>query len=329
MTEQPISPAEPVTTVPNGLAISVTGVLSEEFAQRLGKATEQFLMASGKYLDLGTLDGVTIAGDYTQALNELDRGYQTTYVLSATKDIATGVAMSPRVLRDGQVKTHILLDAGMMKPIADTKDPGFLQALYLLAHECAHVEVTAKFDSAFPGELLRRQFRMMEMLQWDVILPAWDEYAACRKSCGIGADQTESYEQILLDYLEKTPAENNAAISAYQKDLNGDQLLIEVYRVHGDLLKAASYYLGHLAGGESWEDRAPINQALTGSWFHPFLERLDECLASIWAGYGEWADQSAFEEIGEIVDDMTEQAGVYWMPMPDGSTQVQLTENAF
>ena len=330
MTKQPISPAEPLTSVPTGLGITVTGVGSDELALRLGKATEEILIASGKHLDLATLDGVTIAGDYTQALKELDRGYQTTYVPTATKDIATGVAMSPRVLRGGQVKTHIVLDAGTINPIADTKDPGFLQALYVLAHECAHVEVTAKFDSAFPGELLRREFLFMEGLQWDVILPAWNEYGACRKSFGIGADHTEAYEQILLDCLEKTPAETNAAISAYRKDLKGDQLLFEVYRVHGDLLKFASYYLGHLAGaGESWEDRAPTNQVLAGSWFHPFLKRLDECLASIWAGYGEWADQSDFEEIGDIVDEMTEQAGVYWMPMIDGSTQVQLTENAF
>ncbi|WP_408602021.1 hypothetical protein [Pseudomonas sp. PLMAX] len=330
MTEQDTSPTERVSTF-SGCTISILGVLPEEFARHLGQATELCLRECGKGIDLGTLDGVTIAEDYLQALNQQDRGYQTNHVLTPTKDMATGVAMSPRVLRDGQVKTHILLDASVFKPLADTKEPGFAQAFYLLAHECAHVEVTARFDSVFPGELLRRTFHRMEQkLQWDVILPAWDEYAACRRSCGIGADQTEHYELILLDYLEKTPAENNAAISAYQKDLNGDQLLREVYRVHGDLLRIASYYLGHLAGaGESWQGRAAIRQALTGSWFHPFLERLDACLTSIWAEYGKWEDQSDFEEIGAIVDDMTEQAGVYWIPMQDGNTQVQLTDNAF
>lgn len=324
MTEQPISPVEPINTLPKGLTLSIP----EAYSLSLGGATQYFLNLLGKIVDLSDLDGVTIAEDYHLAMTTLDRGYQTNHVLTATNDIATGVAMSPRVLRDGQLKTHILLDAGTIKPLADTKDPGFAQALYVLAHECAHVEVTARFDSAFPGELLRRKFsRLEQKLQWDVILPAWDEYAACRKSFGIGADQTASYEQILLDCLEKTPAETNAAISAYQKD--GDQLLGEVYRVHGELLKVASYYLGHLAGaGESWEDRAPTNQVLAGSWFHPFLKRLDECLASIWAGYGEWADQSDFEEIGDIVDDMTEQAGVYWMPMPNGSTQVHLTDKS-
>lgn len=332
MTEQSPPVAERLTTTPNTLCTTARGVFpSEESARKLAIHTQDLVVELSGYFDLRTLDGVTIAEDYGQAMSDLDRGYQTTHVLTATKDIATGVAMSPRVIRGGELKTHILLDASIIKPLADTKDPGFAQALYVLAHECAHVEVTARFDSAFPGELLRRKFsRLEQKLQWDVILPAWEEYAACRKSFGIGADQTESYEQILLGYLEKTPAENNAAISAYRKDLNGDQLLVEVYRVHGDLLKVASYYLGHLAGGgESWEDRAPTNQVLTGSWFHPFLKRLDECLTSIWVRYGEWADQSGFEEIGDIADDMTEQAGVYWMPMPDGSTQVQLTENAF
>ena len=329
MTEQDTSTAALVSTVP-ACTISILGVLPEDFARNIGNATEIYLKEFGKWIDLSTLDGVTIAEDYIQALNQLDRGYQTNRVLTPTKDIATGVAMSPRVLRDGQLKTHILFDARVFKPIADTKDPGFAQAFYLLAHECAHVEVTAKFDSVFPGELLRRQFGSMQLRHWSIILPAWDEYAACRKSFSIGADQTESYEQILLDCLEKTPAENNAALSAYRNDQNDDQLLTEVYRVHGQLLTAASYYLGYLAGrGESWEDRAPTNQKLSGSWFHPFLVRLDECLTCIWSQYGAWADQSDFEEIGNIADDMTELGGVYWMPMRDGSTQVQLSENEF
>lgn len=328
MTEQPISPVEPINTLPKGLTLSIP----EAYALSLGGATQYFLNLLGKNVDLSDLDGVTIAEDYHLAMTTLDRGYQTNHVLTATNDIATGVAMSPRVLRDGQLKTHILLDAGTIKPLADTKDPGFAQALYVFAHECAHVEVTARFEAAFPGQLLRRKFLFMEGLQWDVILPAWNEYGACRKSRGIGADLTEFYEQKLLDCLEKTPAQTNAAISAYRKDLNGDQLLIEVYRVQGDLLKFASYYLGHLAGaGESWEGRVLTNQLLTGSWFHPYLKQLDECLASIWAGYGEWADQSEFEEIGNIVDDMVERAGIDWFPMQDGSTDVRLTiaaENA-
>ena len=332
MTEQS-APPERVTTLPS-LRICVLGVLHEEFARHFGKATEMCLRECGKWIDLRTLDGVTIAEDYSRALQQLDRGYPTNNVLTPTKDIATGVAMSPRVLRGGQVKTHILLDAAVFKPLADTSDPDFATAFNGLAHECAHVEATARFDSAFPGVLLRQGFdSLLAERRWCVILPAWDEYAACRNSFGIGADQTDVYEQNFLDYLAEASEKANSAISSYRQTRNGEQLLTEVYRVYGDVLKFASYYLGNLAGARaSWGERPATFQALADSWFLPYFKRLDAGLSSISETDGEWADQSAFEAIGDIVDDMVKRIGVYAATAPGGGAHVRLVttmENAF
>ena len=333
MTEQSSPPAERVTTLPS-LRLAVLGVFSEEFAQHFGKATEMCLRECGKWIDLRTLDGVTIAEDYSQALKQLDRGYQTNHVLTPTKDIATGVAMSPRVLRGDQVKTHIVLDAAVFKPLADMSDPDFSKAFNGLAHECAHVQATARFDSAFPGVLLRQKFdSFLAERRWCVILPAWEEYAACRNSYGIGADLTDFYEQNFLEYLAEASGKANAAISTYRQTRNGEQLLIEVYRVYGDVLKFASYYLGNLAGARaSWEERSATCKALTDSWFLPYFKRLDACLTSISERDGEWADQSAFEAIGDIVDDMVQRIGVYAATAPGGGAHVRLVttmENAF
>jgi hypothetical protein len=58
-------------------------------------------------IDLSRLDGVTIAADYGAALSDLDRGYETKGTLTATSDQATGVAMTPCVIRAGVLKSHI------------------------------------------------------------------------------------------------------------------------------------------------------------------------------------------------------------------------------
>lgn len=98
-----------------------------------------------------------------------------------------------------------------------------------------------------------------------------------------------------------------------------------MYRTQGNLLKYASYYLGNLAeSGDSWEERMATKQALIGSWFIPFLKQLDECLTNIWSEYGTWGNHSSFEEIGALADEMVDQAGVDWFPMPDGSIDVRL-----
>ena len=50
-------------------------------------------------LSLAGLDGVTISVDYDAGLQQLDRGYQTTGLLTRTNDeIASGIAMTPYVL---------------------------------------------------------------------------------------------------------------------------------------------------------------------------------------------------------------------------------------
>ena len=45
-------------------------------------------------MNLEDLDGVTVAYDYAKALTEIDRGYETSHVLTASTEIAHGVAMA-------------------------------------------------------------------------------------------------------------------------------------------------------------------------------------------------------------------------------------------
>ena len=109
----------------------------------------------GSVFDLSHLDGVTVAYDYTQALLDLDRGYTTSHPLTPSEGHAIGVAMTPSVIRDGVIKSHVPLSAPYIAPIADGDHPHFQHALHLLAHECAHVEINHKFDAAgIAGNLL-------------------------------------------------------------------------------------------------------------------------------------------------------------------------------
>ena len=67
---------------------------------------------------------------------------------NAAKGPGLGVAMTPAVIRDGKIKSHMLFNAGILLPLEDEKNEFYEQALHTLAHECAHVEVTARFDTA-------------------------------------------------------------------------------------------------------------------------------------------------------------------------------------
>lgn len=327
MTEQSPHDVQAVPSVPATLQYTARGCFpSEESARTLATCIQSIVKELSRYFDLSTLDGVTIAEDYPQALKELYRGYQTSFVLTPTNGTVAGVAMAPRVFRDGQLKTHIVLNANNVAVLTDMADPDFNSALYVLAHECGHVEVTARFDSAFPGMLLRHKFSsLLEERRWGVILPVWDEYAVCKISRGFGEDPTSDHEQTFLGYLSSTLETVNTTINAYRLHRNVETLLIDVYRTFGNLLKYAAYYLGSLAGaGKSWTDSPVACEAMKASWFRPFLERLSGCLSAIADGYGNWVDKSKFEAVGDIVDDMVRFGGVQAVTMPGGGAQVNL-----
>lgn len=101
----------PPTTIPTDLGLTVKGFENEEGARELGHAVLDAIRLFGRFMNLSTLDGVTVAIDYDQALADLDRGLPGLRPLTRSNTAEMqGVAMSPAVMRDGQVKTHLVLD---------------------------------------------------------------------------------------------------------------------------------------------------------------------------------------------------------------------------
>lgn len=309
------------TTVPEQFAITARGAFpSEDEARMLATQIGQVVRQFSRVFNLSELDGVTVAEDYAQALAELDRGYESSHTLTPSEGAVVGVAMTPSVLRDGMLKSHIVVNAQYLWPLLDDTHPDFQSALHIVAHECAHVEITGKFEAAIPGVLLRKCFTdIRDRARSDVILACWDEYAATRLSAGFGEDPTEGYEETLIKHMGTARQEANESIKAYR--LHGDVVKVycEAYRAYGNLLKYAAYYLGNLAGhGLELYKRPNFDAALDGHWFEAYFHRLDEACNTIAAQYGTWRDQGVFEVIGDIADDMVAEGGILCTSLQDG-----------
>jgi len=308
------------TTAPESLCVTARGFPSDEEARDLGTAVRECVILLSRHFNLSRLDGVTVAHDYQQALASLDRGYKTDHVLTPSDGHAVGVAMTPSVIRDDTLKSHIVFNAHIVSPIA-RPDPEAIQLpLHVIAHECAHVEITHKFDEVFPGVLLRQRYGdAREAFRWRVIMACWDEYAATRLSANFGEDPTAGYEETFLKHMAEARAKARVFIHAYRLHGNLDQVYSEVYGVLGDLLKFAAYVLGN-ADGHRIEvaERAALATALAGHWFEPFFKRLHEALRSIADQYGRWPDKGTFEVIGDIGDEAVALCGIKHRYLPDG-----------
>jgi hypothetical protein len=234
--------------------------------------------------------------------------------------------MTPSVLRDGMLKSHILLNAHVVEVIHDPSHENFELALHVIAHECAHVEVTAKFDAAFPGVLLReRPPDLRVALRRQVICACWDEYAATSLSAGIGADPTDGYEETFLLHAAEARQTANNHIKQYRTHGNVNRVLSEVYGTYGNLLKFAAYHLGNLDGqGIAVKDRPKTVEAMAGHWFAPYFAQLDAACQAVARSYGRWSNQEPFEAIGDIADELVRAGGVFFNYLRPGELYIDI-----
>jgi hypothetical protein len=306
--------------------VSVRAFDTEERATQLAHLVGAYIRELSRYIDLRGLDGITIAADYNQALLDLDRGYVTSHRLTPSDEFVIGVAMTPSVIRNGKVKSHILLNAMIGAALEDAKAQNFGMAFHTLAHECAHVEITQRFDSAFPGTLLQSVPNdARDAFRWQIIMACWDEYAATRISAPIGHDPTPGYEESFILALNETRPKANNLIKAYRLHGDVNQIMAEVYGAYGNLMKFAAYHLGNMAGrGLSLADLPKTRIALDGHWFASYFERLDVLCKHIAEDYGKWGDRSRFEALGDLADELVVAGGLIVSLLADGRLRVDI-----
>ncbi|MBY5868473.1 hypothetical protein [Rhizobium leguminosarum] len=301
----------------------------QEVAQILGRGIGDTLRALGRLIDISTLDGVTVGYDYDHALAQLDRGYETRFVLERTNGVAIGVAMTPSVLRDGALKSHIVLAGHIADALIGDDDELRSMTIHTLAHECSHVKITAAWDRCFPGELLRARYSsVLEGWRSQVTSACWDEYAACRITADLGYDPAPGYAQTFLTVLSEIDGKVADLVSGFDGG-NADTLVGPVLGVFGDLMKFGCYLQGTLAGTDrSLDDFPNVPEQLTASWYAPYFDRLATACDDIFAEFGQWPDKQKFEVISDILMEIVEEQVMQIEDHEDGSYRVAIHHRA-
>lgn len=305
------------------LSIRVLGI--EQDTSTLTTMLGRIFTNIGRGLDLSSLDGVTFAVDYPAALRDLDRGYKSSHTLTPSGGRVSGVAMTPTVIRNGELKSHMVFDLNVFVGMLDDGHSG--RVVQLLAHECAHVEANAQFDKAFPNVLLRQQVNYRDGLRSQIILACWDEYIACLRSAPWGDDPRSEYERTFLEHLRVAREEADTFITEYRTHGDVSRVIYEVSEVYSNLMKYAAYFIGNEVGhGRDWRDSESVRDSLADHWFLPFLERLESALDAIARQRGEWQDRSAFEAIADLGEELMEEGGmrIYDSPAHPGQIGVDI-----
>lgn len=295
-------------------SISIEGFADEKAATDLASKTATYIRYIGTRMNLEDLDGVTVAYDYAKALIEIDRGYETSHVLTAT-DIAHGVAMAPGVFRDGVLKTHLAFDANVLMHLIDGEGEGLSQVYYQLAHECGHVHDRKAFDSAIPG-LLQRPYNFgtgLARIRFGLGWGSWCEYAATRLSASFYSEQVVHFEETFFAALEGIDDRVEAAMDVFRDDNDGWKCYGAVTGEYDRFLTFTSYLLGHLAGLGTALDLAPKFKEFleSGNWLAKYVVDLDKTFEKLWDNYGEWKSFEEFLGVGDLVLALAATDGVH------------------
>lgn len=312
--EQTIEELLATSTAPANIPFELKGFADEKTAQDLANRTAAYIRYIGTRMNLEDIAGVTVGYDYAKALTEIDRGYETSHVLTASTEIAHGVAMAPGVFRDGVLKTQLAFNANVLMHLMDGEGENFSQVYYQLAHECGHAHDRNAFDIAIPG-LLQRPYdfgselaRIKFSLSWN----SWSEYAATMLSASFYPAQVVHFEETFFAALDGLDDRVQAAMDVFRDDNDGWKCFRAVTGEYDRFLTFTSYLLGHLNGLGGDIDPAPKFKEFleSGNGLAKHITSLDKILEGIWSNYGEWKSFEEFNGIGELILELAATDGV-------------------
>jgi len=149
------SPTEPLTLSTwregNGLSFAMhyLGCATEEQAAEIGDALKGLVVGLAPVMPLGRLADITFADDYPNALREIDRGHPDwPPVETVSEEIGIGVARTVSILRDGQVKAHIVFRGYVAQMLMSTDDQEMRWGLHTVVYQLAKVAWLDLIDHA-------------------------------------------------------------------------------------------------------------------------------------------------------------------------------------
>lgn len=179
-------------------------LLAKEYAEIL----HTVISALARDLPLQTLDAITIAADYNQALATLDRGDPALPPSSSgALGYGIGVAKPVTVICDGQPKTHLVLAASLAEGWA-SPDPALrASSLHTLVAMLAGIAESARYADGhaarFTPDAVGRELHL-------AVARTPSGYWSAKRAAFVYPDQGETYAQLVVDSLDYADREIGA-----------------------------------------------------------------------------------------------------------------------
>ena len=275
-------------------------------------------------MPLDRLDGITFSSDYPAALRDLDRGFQASAPLKATaEEYGVGVAMAPLVMRDGILKTHIVMRGEIGHSLISEDESSWRLALHTIAGQLAYAACDQILDESLPGVLLKRIDDRYDGFLYAAIHSAWTGYFSCRASASFYPEAGLSQQELLVAVLKRAQNDIPAARLAYRFHGQIDRMLEVVMPRIADILGFSGTVLGHYDGLEqSFLDDRALAAALKEFGLNDWIVLFDSELSQLWDRREKWASFDEFLMLNRHVERLLWQYGLFPWKADDGQIQI-------
>ncbi len=311
------------STLPQNVKVTISGAYpSQETARRILETVVFFMRMYGTQLDLSGLDSIAIADDYHETLAKLDRGFKAPALVPSNDAFGTDFARAIPVVRDGLVKTSIVLRSELAWALDDPDHEMYSRAMHLLAHEAAHAHDNEVLRRTLPefGKPSGKDSSDEYLLSTAHI--CWKEYITSRLSAQWGIrTYCGELEPRLCDMLSSAKEKADESRHGYRFHQNQKLVEGEIRNIFGKILIRSSYLVGHVHGlGKTVMEMAPqycklINEQ---TWFSPIFQRYESTLREMHSTYGSWTCEEVFSPLVGTCQDLLNAGGMRYVREASG-----------
>ena len=320
----------PPSTMPPGLDLVVKDFSNEEAARKLGSTVLQCLDTIGSFIDLTSLDGVTIAIDYDAALASVDRGIGGLRPLARSNTTEMqGVAMSPAVTRDGTVKRT---SSSTLDPLFHSSPTKPNRATGRSRSESSRTNAPMfrsppKRSGPYRPRDLERESKGMSMRSCSSsprfvgmnMLPAGSRHCS-------PPGQNETHSETLLAALAGARHRSNEAIKAYRIHHDLNRLVGEAGPELCQPMRAAAYLLGGMdAVDADWADFPAVRTAAEAADYGVLIDDLHAILRGLWASQEDWSPTlDTFAPLEALAKRVFDKGGLLFHTSADGNCRIDV-----
>jgi hypothetical protein len=304
---QPSPAADPAPTLSASIRLNLRGFSSHDEGHRMAAKAVECLQALSRVIDLASLEGLTIAQDYDDALTNLEEIFTPPpLVLIGDDEGDSGGVLATRP--DGKIRHHIVLRMTALAGFSESSVGVFENALGALARQCARVDASACFDQAFPGFIFGPlPADTADARRRATYFSCWEAFSTAWLSAPFARNQSKWLEGQFLETLAVTRLRAAEALGVGFARVDPQSALLQVHSYYRVLLRDCAAHLGNIIGQQlSVADFPRSLHALEAHWFSDAYADMDVTLRHIASQMGRWPDLDLFEQIADIADGLAQ-----------------------